>query len=216
MNLPAGISPDVVLANLKVAREKRDRLYREFEAAAAEVEWWEHGARLFKLETSREVEADRVISEMLPNMEERPLKPTLRQAILLMLRADPNGLWNVDGISEMLRLNGWLPGTEPSKRISDMAGVMVTERILQREGRGEYRLDDDLAAALIRKLPRSPIIEELKSLGSASPTICRAGDWRTTQLERARGSARPGGCSHGKGGPRAVHTSARSPVTQSY
>jgi hypothetical protein len=159
----------VVLANLKVAREKRDRLYREFEAAAAEVEWWEHGARLFKLETSREVEADRVISEMLPNMEERPLKPTLRQAILLMLRADPNGLWNVDGISEMLRLNGWLPGAEPSKRISDMAGVMVTERILQREGRGEYRLDDDLAAALIRKLPPITDYRRAEEFGISVP-----------------------------------------------
>jgi hypothetical protein len=80
-------------------------------------------------------------------------RPTLRQAIMMVMRANTRTPWTVADLAMMLNLNGWLPKGDHTKRITDMAGVMVKEGHLRRTGRGVYRLSSPLAHALESALP---------------------------------------------------------------
>jgi hypothetical protein len=80
-------------------------------------------------------------------------RPTLRQAIMLVMRAHTRGSWSVADIEGMLRLNGWLPQGDSAKRITDVAGAMVREGHLRRTGRGIYRPSAPFALALEKFLP---------------------------------------------------------------
>ncbi len=73
---------------------------------------------------------------------------------MLVMRANTQSDWSVEDLANALGMNDWLPkGFEPTKRISDMAGVMVNEGHLQRTGRGVYRLSNLLSGALTRAMP---------------------------------------------------------------
>ncbi len=145
------LHPDMIRANLRKARETRDEAWRAYEEAVNQVEWWERGAKLFGGATEIEVNADARLGDLLP--DGIPRQPTLKQAILLIMRSNPNATWTVDQIAQMLNMNGWLPTSEPAKRISDMAGVMVNEFWLSRTDRGTYALMPDIAVALSSRFP---------------------------------------------------------------
>lgn len=145
------LHPDMIRANLQKARETRDDAWRAYEEAVQQVEWWERGVKLFGGATEVEVSADARLGDLLPDGV--PRRPTLKQAILLIMRSNPNATWTVDQISAMLKMNGWLPTSEPGKRISDMAGVMVNEALLDRMDRGAYALMPEIAVALTNRLP---------------------------------------------------------------
>jgi hypothetical protein len=133
---------------LAAAQERRDRAASDYQAAAREVEWLSEGLAML----GATQESDAMLRAVLP--EGVPEQPTLRQAIVLVMRASPRTPWTTDEIAQLLRMNGWTPRQgEPTKRISDMAHVMVKEGHLNRVGRGAYKLSELLASAIERALP---------------------------------------------------------------
>lgn len=148
------LDPDTVRRNLDAARRRRDELWAQYEEAIKAVEWWEQGAKLFGVVTEPELSAQARLIELLPDQPDGTrLQPTLKQAMLLIMRSNPFETWTVEQISLMLGLNNWLPKSEPNKRISDMAGVMVNEALLERIDRGTYRLVPEIAQALANRFP---------------------------------------------------------------
>jgi hypothetical protein len=150
------LDPEIIRANIQRARERRDRAMGELAAATDELNWWRAGQKMFDPEGAQESlgeeAADEIIRRLIPNGFETS-EPTLRQAILLSMRAGPHTPWSVDELSAMMALNGWLPmGPTSKKRISDMATVMVNDGLLLRPDRGVYQLPEILAAALERAL----------------------------------------------------------------
>jgi len=70
------------------------------------------------------------------------------------MRANPRGEWPVNRIYDMLVTHGWIDpaAKDQGKRITDMASLMVSDDLLERAGRGVYRLPEPLAATLSRAL----------------------------------------------------------------
>jgi hypothetical protein len=148
------LHPDIIRANLEKARQVRDDAWLAYEEAEKQVTWWEEGARIFGVVSEAEVSADARLRELIPDTPDGTrLKPTLKQSMLLIMRANTRATWTVDQISQMLALNNWLPAADPSKRISDMASVMISENLLTRASRGEYLLTPDIAGALESRFP---------------------------------------------------------------
>lgn len=113
-------------------------------------------------------ESDAMLRGVLPDGV--PEQPTLRQAILLVMRASPRTPWTTDEIARHLWMNGWTPHQgEPTKRVSDMAHVMVKEGHLNRVGRGAYKLSELLAGAIERALPRITDYRLARDLGLPVP-----------------------------------------------
>src|SRR5437763_9342885 len=85
----------------------------------------------------------------------KPERPTVRQAIVLVMRSNPHKEWPVDDIASMLHMNNRLPkGSEPGKRITDAAYGLVNDGYLVRaDRRGTYELAPHLAEALKRRFP---------------------------------------------------------------
>jgi len=75
------------------------------------------------------------------------IKPSLRQAMVAVMREHPGRRWTVADLTEALDGKGWLP-ENGAKRVSDMAGEMVRLNQAVRQGRGVYKLSPELAAAL--------------------------------------------------------------------
>jgi hypothetical protein len=165
------IDPELLKSNLERAEERVKRAHVELLAAQREVVWLRDGLKIYDSmnaeqdpdalaagdgpESSKAVAA-RYVRNLLPDGLQTQ-NPTLRQAILLVMRASVMSDWTVADLAMMLKLNNWLPRGDYTKRISDMAGVMVTERHLKRTGRGVYRLSPPLAQAMNMVLP--PIID---------------------------------------------------------
>lgn len=148
----SSLNPDALREGIARARERRDRAYAEYEAANRELEWLQAGLRLAGANAS-EQEGDALLGDLLPEGAQTR-KPTLRQAIILVMRANPRSDWSTSDIAEALAMNGWLPRHgEAAKRISDMANVMIKEGHLRRNGRGVYTLSVLLADALGRAMP---------------------------------------------------------------
>jgi hypothetical protein len=153
-------------ANLARAQERRDRAAVEYEAASREVAWLREGLRLFGAET--EHDGDAMLRDVLP--DGLPDQPTLRQAIILVMRASPRTSWTTAEIANHLAMNGWTPRQgDPLKRVSDMANVMINEGHLNRAGRGVYKLSELLAGALERALPRITDYRVAAGLGLSVP-----------------------------------------------
>ncbi len=146
-----GLDPETIRANIQRVRERRDRAYAEYEAASRELDWLEEGLTLFGAET--EPDGDSLLRGLVPDGAATQ-QPTLRQAIILIMRANLESDWTVANIVRALAMNGWTPRNgDATKRVSDMAGVMATEGHLNRTGRGVYKLSVLLAGALARALP---------------------------------------------------------------
>jgi hypothetical protein len=147
------LDQQTIRENLQRARDRRDRAWAEYEAADREVKWWEQGQGMFGGIDERQEEGDALLSEVLPNGPATQ-RPTLRQALILVMRANPDSDWTVGDLTNALGMNRWMPkGFEPTKRITDVAGTMVQEGYLTRSDRGVYRLSTLLADALKRVLP---------------------------------------------------------------
>lgn len=149
--------PQLIRENIERARARRDAALAELEAASRELQWWRAGQEMFDPEgatTARAEEAaDATIKELIPQGFETP-DPTLRQTVLLAMRADPRGDWPVNRIYDMLVTHGWVDpdAKDRGKRITDMAALMVQDELLERAGRGIYRLPAPLAGSLERAL----------------------------------------------------------------
>lgn len=178
----------MIRENIARAKARRDAALVELEAASREIEWWRQGLALFDPEAAAaeqtEEDADATIREIIPNGFETP-EPTLRQMILFAMRAEPRGEWPVSRIHDMLVTHGWVDpnAKDQAKRITDMASLMVGDDLLERAGRGIYRLPVPLAAALSRAL--HPITDYALAARQGLPVPDRPS--YAPSRERARG-----------------------------
>lgn len=150
-----GFDRETIERNLADAEQRLEAARDEFEAVRNEVLWWRQGLRLAIREDPTESDLERdpalILQQLLPDAALTG-RPTLRQAMLRVMRAAPDDDWDVAGFELMLRLNNWLPARDPGKRIADMAASMATDRVFERVARGVYRLEPLLAAALRQKM----------------------------------------------------------------
>jgi len=164
-----GLDEETIHENLRRARDRRDRAWKEYEAADREVKWWEQGQEMFGATDDREQDEDALLRELLPNGAATQ-RPTLRQALILVMRANPGSDWTVEDLMNALGMNGWMPkGFEPTKRVTDVAGTMVQEGHLTRSSRGVYRLSTLLADAARRTFPPITDYRLAAELGMPAP-----------------------------------------------
>lgn len=147
-----GLSLATIEENYKRAKQRRVDALAEYEAANAELEWWRQGLQLFGSDYSNlSDESGSMVTELFPDRSlfTGKMRPTLRQAIVLVMRDNPARRWSVDELASALNEQGWLPERESAKkRVSDMAGDMVRLGQLARVNRGVYALSSELAAGL--------------------------------------------------------------------
>jgi len=132
----SSLNPEALREGIARASERRDRAYAEYEAANRELDWLRAGLRLVGVDAS-EQEGDALLGDLLPDGAQTR-KPTLRQAIILVMRANPRSDWSTSDIAEALAMNGWLPRHGEATN---------------RNGRGVYTLSVLLADALRRAMP---------------------------------------------------------------
>jgi len=144
------ITPESIAARLRSAEQRKSQALAQYEAASAEVAWLREGLRLFDPEANLEAQdPQEVVTEIFPEgfVFDQGIKPSLRQAIVVVMREHPGRRWAVPDLAQALEGRGWLP-EHGAKRVSDMAGDMVRLGQLVRHDRGVYKLSPELAAAL--------------------------------------------------------------------
>jgi hypothetical protein len=144
------LNPNNIADRLGTAKERKAEALARYEAASAEVAWLEEGLRLFSPEAAPEAETPReILTEIFPDgfVFDQGIKPSLRQAMVVVMRDHPGRRWTVADLTDALANKGWLP-ENGAKRVSDMAGEMVRLNQAVRQGRGIYKLSPELAAAL--------------------------------------------------------------------
>jgi hypothetical protein len=150
-----GLDPDLIAANIQVARDRKAQALAEYEAASAELSWWLQGAKLAGIATaSDENDQNNVPDDLFPParyFDETGEHPTLRQAIMANLSETPTAGLTVAELAQALVRRGWLPDDGAQKRVSDLAGVMHGDEQLQRVDRGVYRLHPRFALAFDRR-----------------------------------------------------------------
>jgi hypothetical protein len=151
MNKPL-LDPNVIVANIEAARERKAKALADYEAASAELAWWLQGAELAGLAVAREDDEPTAanVEELFPpavHFEQTGTQPTLRQAIVAHLREHPTIAFSVGDLAMALMLRHWVAEDGAQKRVSDMASLMHGDEQLQRVDRGVYRLHPRLAVA---------------------------------------------------------------------
>lgn len=144
------LTPENIADRLSAAEERKAEALARYEAASAEVAWLEEGLRLFGPDGGVERETPKaMLTEIFPEgfVFDQGIKPSLRQAMVVVMREHPGRRWTVTDLAEALDSRGWLP-ENGAKRVSDMAGDMVRLEQAVRHGRGVYKLSPELAAAL--------------------------------------------------------------------
>jgi hypothetical protein len=151
----AGMTAEDMKANLRQAEARVEAALTEYEAAKAELAWWQQGLRLVDPKAAAAVDAGQdpaaMVTELFPNglHFENGMRPTLRQAIVLVMRTHSEQPWTIKQLAEALSQCGWLPDQkDAAKRVSDMAGNMYDLGQLSRLARGVYKLSPPLTAAL--------------------------------------------------------------------
>lgn len=142
-------------ANIREAQRRVDAALEEYEAAKAEVAWWQDGLRLVDPKAASMIDAPQdaevIVTELFPDPSvfRGGAQPTLRQAIVLVMREIPARRWSINELTTALAHRGWLPERDDAaKRVSDLAGEMVRLGQLARVNRGIYALPPDISAAL--------------------------------------------------------------------
>lgn len=119
----------------------------QLESKRAELVWYEDGLRLFG-----DGERDPEVEPPLPgfagdsanegrNGSERASKPSLRNAILAIMREQPTKSRKVESVIAELRRRDWLPGGENGEHHTrSMMAQMHRKGQLRRVDRGRYRL----------------------------------------------------------------------------
>jgi hypothetical protein len=145
-----GLSAELLLAQMHAAEKRRDEALAIYQAATAEISWLHEGLRLMGIEVRAfDTPDSNAIMEMFPDpaVFETGAKPTLRQAIVTIMRRDPTASWRVTDLVTAIVEAGWLESSDAQKRVSDMAAVMVNDEQLVRIARGTYGLTPELGAA---------------------------------------------------------------------
>lgn len=158
-----GLDPGTITERIREAKARRDRALAEYQAAVEELEWWRQGQRLFG-EPEAEDQVDDDVAQLFPPAWAFAdgTEPTLRQAIVATMEKRPGRHWPVHDLVAALHRNDWLPEREDStKRVSDMAGIMVKDGQLERVSRGVYILAPEVAAALAAARQRDRLKPDL-------------------------------------------------------
>lgn len=109
----------------------------------AELAWYEDAKRLFG-----DARPDPAVEPSLPGLASEPAtastngsKPTLRQAILIVMGEDSRKTWKVEAVISGLRHHGWLPGGDNGEhRTRSVLAQMHRKGEVKRIDRGRYRL----------------------------------------------------------------------------
>jgi hypothetical protein len=144
------LTPENIATRLRAAKRRKAEALAGYEAASAEVAWLEDGLRLFGGGAEPDGQTSKkILTEIFPEgfVFDQDITPSLRQAMVVVMREQPGRRWTVGDLTEALDSKGWLPGNG-AKRVSDMAGDMVRLNQVVRDGRGVYKLSPELAAAL--------------------------------------------------------------------
>lgn len=142
-----GLTQEALVDALRLAEARKSQALADYQKAAAEISWLLQGLRLLDVDMDAYEESTPAIAELFPDLQVVGGKPTLRQAIVAVMRENPSTQWRVTDLTEELVHRGWLPGSsEAGKRVSDMAGLMVGDDQLTRLARGVYGLAPQLAA----------------------------------------------------------------------
>jgi hypothetical protein len=151
----SGFTVEDLKANIRDAKDRAEAALANYEAALAELAWWQQGLKLVDPQAAaadgEALGSEGMVAELFPDgfAFDNGKGPTLRQAIVLVMREHPGMSWTINHISMALDRRGWMPQREDArKRISDMAGLMYDSGQLSRLGRGIYKLSPPLAAAL--------------------------------------------------------------------
>jgi hypothetical protein len=145
------LTPENISTRLRAAKRRKAEALASYEAASAEVAWLEEGLRLFSDDADLDSETPKeILTEIFPEgyVFDQNIRPSLRQAVVVVMREQPGRRWTVTELAEALDGRGWLPKSGGAKRVSDMAGDMVRLGQAVRHGRGVYKLSPELAAAL--------------------------------------------------------------------
>jgi hypothetical protein len=147
-----GMSVADLRANVREAEARVQAALSEYEAAKAELAWWQAGLRLLDPEAVPLTSRPQILTELFPEgiVFETGARPTLRQAIALVIHDAPSkASWTIPDIAQALDQHGWLPAREDAtKGVSDMAAAMYNAGQLSRLERGVYKLAPPLEAAL--------------------------------------------------------------------
>ena len=146
------LTPGNIRARLAAAEQRKAAALEQYEAANAEIAWLNDGLRLFDPEAAIAVdhEPNENATELFPDsafFAEHGVQPTLRQAIVALMREQPARQWGVTDLTRALAQKGWLP-EKGAKTVSNMAGDMARLGQILRPSRGIYVLSPELAAAL--------------------------------------------------------------------
>lgn len=112
----------------------------------AELAWYEHGEKLFG-----DAPPNPDVVRSFPGLDSEPprangtqpigTKPTLRVAILTVMRERPGKTWPVESVIAELRQRDWLPtGTHAEHRTRSTLAQMHRKGQAKRMDRGRYRL----------------------------------------------------------------------------
>jgi hypothetical protein len=146
------LTAEDIAARLRKAEERKAQALAQYEAASAEVAWLRDGLRLFDpdADLGNEADPEAIVTELFPDGDlfgDNGIEPTLRQAVVVVMREQPGRRWTVTELAQALDKKGWLP-QNGAKRVSDMAGDMVRMGQVLRPRRGIYVLSPEVAAAL--------------------------------------------------------------------
>lgn len=142
MNSAPPIPPAVIAKRIGELRTEVDAAETRMAALRAELAWYEDAKRLFG-DAPRDPEVERPLPGLGNEEAARAngAKPTLREAILTVMRERPNKTWPVESVIAELRQRDWLPtGTHAEHRTRSTLAQMHRKGQAKRMDRGRYRL----------------------------------------------------------------------------
>jgi hypothetical protein len=141
MNSTPPIAPATIAKRIGELRTEVDAVEIRLAALRAELAWYEDGKRLFG-----DAPRDPDVERPLPGPDNEPArtngaKPTLREAILTVMRERPTKTWPVESVIAELRQREWLPtGDNAEHRTRSTLAQMHRKGQVKRMDRGRYRL----------------------------------------------------------------------------
>jgi len=143
MSFQPPISPKEMAERASALRTDIEDTERRLESLQSELAWYEDGLRLFG-----DSPPDPEVESPLPGIDPEPTqtstngtKPTLRNAILIVMREQPNKTRKVETVISELRQRDWLPGgVNGEHHARSMMAQMHRKGQIKRIDRGRYRL----------------------------------------------------------------------------
>jgi hypothetical protein len=143
MSSSAPIPPELVDKRISELSDEIDATTQRLTQLRDELQWYEAAKRLFG-----DAPPDPAVEPSLPGLGNEAgaarangAKPTLREAILTVMREEPRKTWKVESVISELRQREWLPGGEHGEhRTRSVLAQMHRKGQAKRIDRGRYRL----------------------------------------------------------------------------